>query len=93
MSKKIGILITFVMLLPLVFTACRSETPEQAVTNALNAVKNLDKDTAQKYFSYDELFNRNSESDELVKDEENIKLIFNKLSFKVISSSKKKMPQ
>lgn len=88
MSKKIGILITFVLLLPLVFTACRSETPEQAVTNALNAVKNLDKDTAQKYFSYDELFNRNSESDELVKDEQNIKLIFNKLSFKVISSSK-----
>ncbi len=91
MIKKTGRLIAAALILAFVFTACgRGETPEQAVTNALNAVKNYEKETARKYFSSDELFSSNSQSDELIKDEENIKLIFSKLDFKVLSSTKEK---
>jgi len=90
MSKKTCIFIASVLLLSFIFTACgnSNETPEQAVTNALNAVKNLDKDTAQKYFAYDELFISDSADDELIDDEEDARLLLSKLDFKVLSSSK-----
>lgn len=89
MSKKTCIIVVFALLLSLMATACGNsgETPEKAVTNALNAVKNFDKDTAQKYFDYNELFSNNSETDELI-GEEHARLVFGKLSFKVLSSSK-----
>lgn len=76
-------------LLCFMLTACRlsSETPEQAVTNALNAIKNFDKKTAQKYLASDEIFNKDSEDSDLIKDEENLKLLVNKLNFKVLSSA------
>ena len=90
MSKKTCIFIAFVLLLSFTFTACgsSSETPEQAVTNALNAVKNLDENTAQKYFAYDELFISGSSDDKLIDDDEDARLLLSKLNFKVISSSK-----
>jgi len=90
MNKKTCLFIAFMVLLSFMLTACSAskETPEQAVTNALNAVKNFDKDTAQKYLAYDKLFtdSSDSEADDLIKDEENLKLLVNKLSFKIISS-------
>ena len=90
MSKKTCIFIASVLLLSFIFTACgnSNETPEQAVTNALNAVKNLDENTAQKYFAYDELFISGSSDDKLIDDDEDARLLLSKLNFKVISSSK-----
>lgn len=90
MCKKKKIFVVFVLLLlSLALVGCgnRGETPEQAVTNALNAIKNLDRETAQKYFDYEGLANSNEEAEELIEDEENAKLIVDKLSFKIISSS------
>ena len=84
--KKIALLLVFL----LVLTGCgaKEESPEQAVTNALNAVKNLDKGAAQKYFTYDKLFSSSDGSEQKVLDnQDNVKLIVKNLKFKVISSS------
>lgn len=88
MIKKSLNFAALILALVILCTSCGIEKPEQAVTNALNAVKNLDRTTAQKYFSFNEMFNSNSRADELLKDDENLKLLFNKLNFKIISSSK-----
>lgn len=88
-KKKTSILIVCVLLLSLVFTGCgqKTETPEQAVTNALNAIKKLDIDTMRKYFNDDGLYGSDSGTDELLEDEEGINLLFGKMTFKIISSS------
>lgn len=62
------------------------ETPEQAVTRALGAVKNLDRETIRKYFLTEDLIS-NTEND-IIEDQENLKLLLNKLEFKIVSSSK-----
>lgn len=80
-------IVCFILTAMLVIGGCGSsgETPEQAVTNALNAVKNLDKETAQKYFAYEDLMS-NSEN-ELLEDQEILKLFVKNFNFKVLSSS------
>lgn len=60
------------------------ETPEQAVTNALNAINNFDIATAKKYFDPNEL---GSSDSSLMDDAEGAKLILKNLTFKVLSSS------
>lgn len=88
MTKKTITLIAFTLLLSLVLVACGNrETPEQAVTNAFNALKNSDMETAQKYFSDSDLLINDSESDGLFNDEEEYKLLLNNFSFNIISSS------
>jgi len=88
MNKKTCIFVALVLILSSMLTACGSkETPEQAVTSALNAVKNSDVDTAQKYFDQDNLFVVDPETGKAVTDEENARLVLSKLNFKVLSSS------
>lgn len=80
------------LILSVLLMACgnKSETPEQAVTNALNTVKNADKETVQRYFSTDEFFISDSDTDEWIGDEESLELLFSNLNFKVMSSSENK---
>lgn len=59
------------------------ETPEEAVSNALNAVKNLDSKTINKYFGVDSVMSNNSD---ITQGEENAKLIVEKLQFEILSS-------
>jgi predicted small lipoprotein YifL len=90
MYKKSCLIIALMLILSLSLSACgtRGELPEQAVTNALNAVKNVDKETMQKYFGAENSFwDSDSGADGLIKDEENLKLLFNKLTYKVISAT------
>ncbi|HHV58770.1 MAG TPA: DUF5105 domain-containing protein [Clostridiaceae bacterium] len=91
MRNKVYIFIIILLVLAAA-TGCgkKAETPEQAVINALTAVKNMDRETAGKYFEFDDLFEGDTvaEDDEFMENEETLKLIFNKLSFKVLSSSK-----
>ena len=89
MHKKTWVLVSFVLCFSLVFMGCGSsrETPEQAVTNLLTAIKNLDAETIQKYVVYEDLFSGVPESEDLIENEENTKLLTNKLSFKILSSS------
>ncbi|MEN2773625.1 hypothetical protein ABCY62_00950 [Acetivibrio clariflavus] len=93
MTKKSFKFMVFVFLLNFVLTSCTLfiEKPEQAVINALNALKSSDWETARKYVEDSELLDTSSDSenDNLIQDEESINLILNKLSFKVISSAKK----
>mgnify|MGYP001205354207 FL=1 len=93
MPKKSFKFMVLVFLLNFVLTSCMlfNETPEQAVTNALNALKSSDWEIARKYVEDSELLDTSSDSenDNLIQDEESINLILNKLSFKVISSAKK----
>lgn len=85
MLKRIWTFLVVLLALSVALVACNKiEPPEQAVTNALNAVKNLDKDTIQKYFDSGELL----DSEDWVKDDESIRLLFDQLQFKIISSSK-----
>lgn len=71
-------------------SACgaKSETPETAVTNALNAVKALDTATMQKYFNQDDQI-INLSDDETMSDSDKVFLeaIIKDLSFEIISSS------
>lgn len=62
------------------------ESPEQAVTNALKAIKNLNMETAKKYFEPEELTKSDSKND-LLENEKNTKLLLKNFSFKVLSSS------
>jgi hypothetical protein len=89
MHKKTWVLVSFVLCFSLVFMGCGSsrETPEQAVTNLLTAIKNLDVETIQKYVVYEDLFSGDPESEDLIENEENTKLLTNKLSFKILSST------
>lgn len=87
--KKIVRLFIIVLVLSLTLVGCgdKGETPEQAVTNALNAIKSLDEETANKYFAYEELMGTEDESQEIIENQENTKLLVEKISFKIISSS------
>lgn len=90
MQKRASIILVLLFSLTIALVGCgqdSGETPEQAVTNALTAVQNLDQDTAEKYFRYEDLITSDSESEEFMEDEETVKLMFDKLDFKIVSSS------
>lgn len=81
-----------------IFTACNlfSESPEQAVSNALTAIKNSDKETMKKYFGDEDIFNRNEEKsqneketggEEAEKNEKYLRLLVEKLDFEILSSN------
>jgi hypothetical protein len=94
MKKILSLFCMFVIILMLVSCGA-NETPEQAVSNALTAVKNLDKETTQKYFGDEDLINKeetkkeseNKTENKMLEDEENIKLFVKKLSFEILSSN------
>lgn len=87
MPKKFIAFLVFVLVSLMVLPACgpKKETPEQAVKKALNAIRDLDTSTMEKYFPYKDLMD--SEVEELGDDEEYVKLLFRHLSYKVIAGS------
>jgi len=82
MRKIAGLIV--IILFAVVLTACgpKGETPEQAVTNALNAIRDYDKIAMEKYLDDD--FMRENETED---DEENTKLLCKKLVYTIKSSS------
>ena len=88
MQKILSLVCVFIMAVTLV--SCGIESPERAVENALNAIKNLDTETMEKYFGEEELFEGDGEdaTDDILEAEEVEKLLVEKLSFKILSSEK-----
>lgn len=86
MKKIISIVIALSLMIGM--SGCGGETPEQAVSNALNAVKTANKDEASKYFDYNTLV-KNAENGTTLdaESEEMVKLFFRDLSYQVESSS------
>lgn len=91
MLKMARMFIVFILFLFLIPVACgdknKGETPDQAVANALTAIKKIDIDNIQKYFVFEDLFVDNLEAEEIVEDIDNARLLVDKLNFKIISSS------
>jgi hypothetical protein len=82
--------ITAVLLCFLVISlaGCGGESPEQAVNNALGAIKTADVDTASKYIDYNGLMKTGeSGSVNSEESEEMVKLMMKNLTYKVISST------
>lgn len=85
-------IVALVMVLMLLLTACttstssNAETAEQAVSNVLNAVKELDKETINKYLDYDKLINNDVDQSEQELADEQIKKMLTRLEYKIISS-------
>ena len=79
-------LITLFLMILLVFTACDSttdrETPEQAVHNAVKAIKELDKTTVDKYFNYVDMFENNDSTSN-----EELKLVVENIRYNILSSN------
>lgn len=86
MRKLTRLFCVFLLMFLLVSCAGISETPEQAVANALTAVKDLDKETIQNYFNYGDLIEEDSPDGEMLNDDRVLILMFEKFSFKVLSS-------
>lgn len=88
-SSRFSLLICLTLCICLL-SACgaQSETPETAVTNALNAVKALDTATMQKYFDPDDQI-MTASKDEDMSDSDKIFLeaIVKNLNFEILSSS------
>jgi len=85
MKRWLSIFLVLVLLLAL--TGCSGKSPEQAVSNAIDAMKDLDQEELSKYIEYDELVNTD-DSDELTEQEEEMgKLIFQNLDYEIKSSS------
>jgi hypothetical protein len=94
MKKALSIFCIFVI--TFAFVSCSAnETPEQAVSKALTAVKELDKATIQKYFGEEDLINKEETEEELdhkaeiemLDDEDNFKLFVKNISFEILSSN------
>lgn len=80
--KKISILLLMIFMI-LTLTACNSmETPEEAVNNALNAVKEADTETIEKYFDSDITFEGIEDQD--IDDEKQV--LVENLNFETLSS-------
>ena len=90
MKKIVLLLVTLLMLGGCSNSAAvREKTPEQAVESALNAVKNLDRETMQQYFDYEALFETDNEGTEsnALNEEEGLILLVKNLSFKTAPAS------
>lgn len=92
MRKKIGFVVVIMLVLSLILAGCgakpveeQGESPQQAVTAALTALSSLDFETAQKYFTYEELLGE--EAGELADTDESAEFFFNRLSFTVKSAA------
>lgn len=87
MNKKLTAIFALIIMSLMILPACspKGETPEQATTNALNAIRDMKTSTIQKYLVYEDFMG--SEVEELGEDEEYVKLIFRHLSHNILSSS------
>lgn len=89
MKKHFSLLFAFVMVISTLLSACSGnnsgETPEQSLTNALIAIKDLDEEGLKNYyFDSEELF---SSIGEVLGVKDSVKLIFGNLSYNILSSS------
>ena len=86
MKKVLAILMVLLLVFGLV--ACGGESPEQAVKNTFDAIKQNDSETASKYIDYDDLLKagETNEEDDAETDEM-VKLILGHFDYKIISSS------
>lgn len=89
--KKVFI-IFLVLTLIAGLAGCVGESPDKAVENALDAVKNANKELASKYLDYDELmgkgeFSENGITEDDADSEAIVKLILKNLEYKVISTN------
>ncbi|UWG96435.1 cell wall-binding repeat-containing protein [Dehalobacter sp. DCM] len=62
------------------------EQPDEAFANAMNAIKALDKDTVNRYFSYDEFINSDEATSATITDE-NIALFYAYLDDNIVSTT------
>jgi len=77
--------ISILFIVALLFAGCggaTEETPEQAVTNALNGIKQLNQETMERYFQ-----SGNPMGDIEEDEEELLKLLVENINFNIISSS------
>lgn len=92
MKKFLSLFVVLILIAGL--AGCGGESPEQAVTNAFDAIKNIDGETASKYFNYDELLNAGETGEEATDAEsdaeskEMAELILKHFDYKIVSSSK-----
>ncbi|MCX7614826.1 MAG: DUF5105 domain-containing protein [Clostridiales bacterium] len=71
----------------LLLAACGSVmTPDQTASKAFDAIKTLDKQTAERYVDYDQLMDF-SEGDNLASDDATMKLLIKHFSYKIISTN------
>lgn len=85
MKRFLSVLLAFILAISL--TGCSSESPEQAVTNVIEAIKEMDQDKLSKYIEYDELVNTDESGELTEQEEEQAKSIFKNLEYEIISSS------
>lgn len=78
---QVGVLMLIAILL---LAGCKEETPEQAVINALQAIKKLDEKAITKYFGKVV----DIPDDDITEYGEYVELVVQNLDFKVLSSSK-----
>ena len=81
------ILALLIFTLVFTFTGCSGESPEQAVTNAIEAIKEMDQDKLSKYIEYDELVNTDDSAELTEQEEEQAKSIFKNLEYEIKSST------
>jgi hypothetical protein len=84
MRRWILALLTFT--LAFAFTGCSGESPEQAVTNAIEAIKEMDQEELSKYIEYDDLVNTDDSTELTEQEEEQAKSIFKNLEYEIKTS-------
>lgn len=92
MKRTLALLFAIIMMLTAVSCDLIGESPEQAVRNALTAVKNVDEEAMDQYFEdldlaeiYGEAFDMESD---ILDDDESTEAMLKNLSFEIISSEK-----
>lgn len=87
MRRKIFII--YIMVFALIISACaKVETAEEAVINALTALRDVDMETIQKYFGTEDIFA--DEDEDYLATNKYAKLILGNLDFEILSSSETK---
>ena len=92
-NKKVGYWVGGVILLLIVLAIVTAllllpETPEKTVDGMLNSLKNADFESVNKYINYDEVVNQSEMLKDSEMDQETQSLLFNKLSWKIMSITK-----
>ncbi|WP_409228806.1 DUF5105 domain-containing protein [Gudongella sp. SC589] len=85
MRRWLSLVLVFVLVFTL--TGCSGESPEQAVTNAIEAIKDMDQEELSKYIEYDELINTDDSTEMTEQEEEQAKSIFKNLEYEIKSST------
>ncbi len=92
-NKKVGYWVGGIVLLLIVLAIVTAlillpETPEKTVDGMLNTLKNADFESVNKYVNYDEIVNESEMLKNSTMDQETQSLLFDKLSWKVLNTSK-----